>query len=66
METEAGTRNVALDGETRILDAAGGALSSADDFSLVLGSGTRVRIVADMESADTGTALEIRVGGPDD
>ncbi|MGH7567177.1 MAG: hypothetical protein ACREK2_10145 [Gemmatimonadota bacterium] len=60
VETKAGRRNVALDGETRLFDG-GGAPSSPADFSLLLEPGTGVRIIADMESADTGRALEIRV-----
>ena len=64
VDTEAGSRNVAIDAETRIFGA-GGVPESPDRFSLALPPGTRVRAVVDMESADTGTALEIRVAEHD-
>lgn len=60
VETPAGGRNVAIDGETRIFGA-GGVAASLERFSVVLPPGTPIRAVVDMESADTGTALEIRV-----
>ncbi len=59
VDTESGSCNVAIDAETRIFGA-GGEPASPDRFSLALPPGTRVRAVVDMESADTGTALEIR------
>jgi hypothetical protein len=64
VDTQAGSRNVAIDGETRIFGA-GGESASQERFSLVLPPGTVVRVVVDMESDDTGTALEIRVAGDD-
>lgn len=60
VDTPAGSRNVAIDAETRIFGE-GGAPASPDRFSLILVPGTDVRAVVDMESADTGTALQIRV-----
>jgi hypothetical protein len=64
VDTPSGSRNVAIDGETRIFGA-GGEPASPERFSLVLSPATRVRAVVDMESADTGTALEIRAAGDD-
>ncbi len=64
VDTPAGSRNVGIDGETRIFGARGETTSPAS-FSLVLPPGTRVRAVVDMESADTGSALEIRVAAHD-
>lgn len=64
LDTKAGSRNVAVDAETRIFGAAGETIAP-DRFSLALSPGTRVRAIVDMESADTGTALEIRVPGDD-
>lgn len=64
VDTPAGSRNVAIDEDTRILGA-GGEPASPERFSLVLAPGTRVRAIIDMESADTGTALEIRVAEDD-
>lgn len=60
VETPAGNRNVAIDAETRIFGD-GGAPVSPDPFSLLLAPGTEVRAIVDLESSDTGTALEIRV-----
>jgi hypothetical protein len=60
VDTPAGSRNVALDAETRIFGE-GGAPVSPDRFSFLLTPGTDVRAIVDLESADTGTALEIRV-----
>lgn len=65
VEAGADSMNVALGAETRIFDGDGASVS-ADRFSLVLDPGTPVSVIADMESPDTGTALEIRVGGSDD
>ncbi|HET6363155.1 MAG TPA: hypothetical protein VFH11_14025 [Gemmatimonadota bacterium] len=65
VDTPAGSRNVAIDGETRIFGA-GGEAAAPERFSLVLSPGKRVLAIVDMESADTGTALEIRVAGDDD
>ena len=65
VDTGAGSRNVAIDAETRIFGA-GSEPESPDRFSLALPPGTRVRAIVDLESADTGTALEIRVAGDDD
>jgi hypothetical protein len=65
VDAEAGNRNVAIDGETRIFGG-GGEPASLDHFSLALSPGTRVRAIVDMESADTGAALEINVAGDDD
>ena len=60
VETPAGSRNVAIDGETRIFGESGAPVSP-DRFSLLLAPGTEVRAIVDLESAHTGTALEIRV-----
>jgi hypothetical protein len=60
VDTPAGSRNVAIDPETRIFGAEGEP-TSADAFSLLLSPGTRIRAIVDLESDDTGTALEIRV-----
>jgi hypothetical protein len=65
VDTPAGSRNVAIDEETRIFDV-GSEPASPERFSLVLPPGTRVRAVVAMESADSGTALEIRVAEDDD
>lgn len=64
VHTGADSLSVALDAETRIFDGRGASVSS-DRFSLVLDPGTLVEVIADMESADTGTALELRVAGDD-
>ena len=64
VDTPAGSRNLAIDAETRIFGAEGAPVSS-DRFSLLLAPGTDVRAIVDMESADTGTALEIRVAPRD-
>jgi hypothetical protein len=65
VDTPEGGRNLAVDAETRIF-AAGGAHVSPDRFSVFLAPGTEVRAIVDLESADTGTALEIRVHPRDD
>src|SRR5688500_4540064 len=64
VDTPAGSRNVEIDGESRIFGA-GGEPASPERFSVVLPPGTPVRAVVDLESADTGTALEIRVAEDD-
>jgi len=64
VETGADSLSVALDAETRIFDGRGAAVTP-DRFSLVLDPSTPVDVIADMESADTGTALELRVAGDD-
>ncbi|CAN5881393.1 hypothetical protein BH20GEM1_BH20GEM1_03870 [soil metagenome] len=51
--------NVALDAGTRIFDGRCASVSP-DQFSLVRESGTPVDVIADMEPADIGTALEVR------
>ena len=60
VDTPAGSRNVAIDAETRLFGDAG-APAPPDHFSLILVPGTEIRVVFDLESADTGTALEVRV-----
>jgi hypothetical protein len=64
VEAGADSLSVALDAETRIFDGRGASVSP-DRFSLVLAPGTLVEVIADMESTDTGTALEIRVASHD-
>ena len=64
VDTESGSRNMAIDAETRIFGA-DEAPVSPNRFSLALAPGTRVRAVVDMESADTGTALEVRLAADD-
>jgi len=56
---------VAIDAETRIFGAHGDP-ASPDRFSLALPPETRISAIVDMESADTGTVLEIRVAEDDD
>jgi hypothetical protein len=65
VDAEVGSHNVAIDAETRIFGV-DEAPVSPERFSLLLAPGTRVRAIVDMESVDTGTALEIRVEGNDD
>jgi hypothetical protein len=52
------------DADTRIFDGRGASVTP-DRFSRVLDPGTPVDVIADMESADSGTALELRVAGDD-
>jgi hypothetical protein len=64
VEAGADSLSVGLDAETRIFDGRGASVSP-DRFSLLLAPGTPVDVIADMESADSGTALELRVAGDD-